>query len=212
MIFPKKEALFMLIVNTAFIVLCIIRFFSYHETLFIDINKPPLDTSTPIYQWLTNSAWLLNFIIFIGLYRVLIKFSERFWIKLSVVIFLILKLLIIILLVTVSFNPQFSITKGYSMFKMINGVNIVINLNMSLSFLFIRDPVIKKYYMIFAILMFITYFFQYLGPTLYDDFSQRWAWINLEMLICIAHVSTLFLWAKLFGLANKNYEITAPKS
>ena len=120
MILEKGEALFMLIVNTAFIILCVSRFLLFHETFFIDINIPPLDSSTRIYQWLTNSAWLLNFIIFIGLYRVLIKFSERFWIKLSVVIFLILKLLIIILLVTASFNPQFSIVKGYSILKIIN--------------------------------------------------------------------------------------------
>jgi hypothetical protein len=90
-----------------------------------------------------------------------------------------------------------------------NILNDAISFGMVISLLFVRNQVIRIYFVAFGILMAIAYFFQYAGSFLYDDFGLRWALVNVELLIYIAHLATLFLFARLFDQSEKlNADLT----
>jgi hypothetical protein len=199
----KRMALFFLLTNVAFIATGLLKFVLFYKVFETDIFKRPYITAVPAYHLLTWAGAIFGVSIFIGLYWVLRIFKEPPWIWLSIIIFLIWKIILILFFNLIQphighflLHNNVFIDWGYS-------INIIVSIYMLAFFLFVKNPVIKRFLVAFAILMGVVYFFQYAGPTLYDNYGLHWALINVELLIYIAHLATLLLFAKLYDQADK---------
>jgi len=208
----KRIVLFLLLASVVFIAIGILKFILFHQTFVVDIFKHPFVTPSLTYRTLTWAGGIFSLVIFMGLSWVLSIYRERQWVKLGIIIFWVWKIVLFVFF-NLTFRHQHP-HPSYSdaLMKWLSVTNILndaVSFGMIVSLLFVRNGVIRIYFVAFGVLMAIVYFFQYAGSFLYDGFGLRWGLVNVELLIYIAHLAPLFLFARLFDQSDKlNADLT----
>src|SRR6185312_13862684 len=200
----KTIALVFVIFNSIYTVICIARFIYTGSQVIIDFNKVP---SVILAQ---NSLWyiipqLLYVTIFVGLLWLLKIYNEKFWIQLSVIMFITSKIATLIL---IHFNNSQYLLNHAFLYDVVNIGNFVTLLYLLVALFLVRSKEVRWYFRWFVILMLLSILLPRLGEALYDDFSISWALINGDVLSELCFAFTLILFIKVFLLSLRNAPAT----
>lgn len=197
----KPVALFFLIVNALYVVICVIRFFYTKAQLIIDYS------TSHTKQLAADSAWkiipeILFGLVFIGLIWVLNTFHEKLWTKLGVALFLLSKISIMIIIPRI----QHYIYVYRNILIMFDLAIFFTFIYLVVGLLLVRNKTIKQYCRWFTIGFIVSLLISVFGRVLYDDYGIRWALINEEAVSELCFTITLALFIRVFALSIKQDE------
>jgi hypothetical protein len=179
-------ALFFVICNALYIIICIARFINF-------------DKAAPV-QLSQNSLWyiipqILFVLVFVGVGWVLAVFNEKFWIKLALILFVVRKIILIIILHSIGARELMT----YQLAVEIINITIAITLvYLVIALLFVRSSEIKVYFRWLAILMVLATMLPKLGEILYDDLSIHGFVFNADALADTCLFIPLLLFVRLY--------------
>jgi hypothetical protein len=187
-------ALFFVICNALYIIICIARFIYTGSQILINFDK-----AAPV-QLSQNSLWyiipqILFVLVFVGVGWVLAVFNEKFWIKLALILFVVRKIILIIILHSIGARELMT----YQLAVEIINITIAITLvYLVIALLFVRSSEIKVYFRWLAILMVLATMLPKLGEILYDDLSIHGFVFNADALADTCLFIPLLLFVRLY--------------
>jgi len=197
----KRVATFMLAVSALYIVFGIFKFWYLDETVFTNFSRPTPNMSLVKFFWLTISAGLLVLIINIGQLWVLKIFKEKKWVRSGLIVFFCGQALIFLLPLTTLFgSANYNIAQIQFLVQITGKVSTAY---MLITFAFVRNRNIRRYYWGFAGLLLLCHLVTYFGPILYDDFGYAWLLINGDVIFFIPFLCSLTLFVEIFNLSRQ---------
>jgi len=196
LIINKRIALAAVICNLLYSAICIARFIHTQSQIIIDFSKGntiPLDD---------NSLWyiipqILYVFIFAGLLLVLNIFQAKFWIRLSVIVFVSCKIITLIIIHLTS--DRFLISNNI-LFQIINIANFLSWLYLLVAFILVKTPE-NTYFKIFAVLTVFSIALPALGGMLYDHMGIHWLLLNRDFMSQLCFMPTLILFIKMLSIS-----------